>query len=150
LRAYTYLSGTIIYGCRLRIAFRLCVSLLNLPEKLIVTRLVMKFSTFYGTLISTRCIQPTASHPTFVRYNLISFRLHQGLASGLFPSGFPTKTLYTFLVSPCVLHDPPISCSLMLSSAGSVTHSCRLTPYIPSEFNLTRAGRPRIDCRQVQ
>ena len=32
-----------------------------------------------------------------------------GLPSGLFPSGFPTKTLYTLLLSPYVLHAPPIS-----------------------------------------
>jgi hypothetical protein len=30
----------------------------------------------------------------------ISSHLHLGLPSGLFPLGFPTKTLYTFLSSP--------------------------------------------------
>jgi len=34
--------------------------------------------------------------------------LRQGLRSGLFPSGFPTKTLYTPLL-PYMLHVPPIS-----------------------------------------
>ena len=31
---------------------------------------------------------------------MLSSHLHLGLASGLFPSGFPTKTLYTPLLSP--------------------------------------------------
>jgi hypothetical protein len=40
-------------------------------------------------------------HPTFRRSILIlSFHLRQGLPSGLFPSGFPTKTLNTPLPSP--------------------------------------------------
>ena len=48
-------------------------------------------------------------HPTSWRFVLIlSSHLRLGLPSGLFPSGFPTKTLYTSL-SPYVLHVPPIS-----------------------------------------
>jgi hypothetical protein len=40
-------------------------------------------------------------HPTSWRSNLIlSSHLCLGLPSGLFPSGFPTKTLYTPLLSP--------------------------------------------------
>jgi hypothetical protein len=35
--------------------------------------------------------------------------LRLGLPSGLFPSGFPTNILYTFLFSPSVLHALPIS-----------------------------------------
>jgi hypothetical protein len=53
--------------------------------------------------------------PLFLRSILIaSSHLRLGLAS-LFPSGFPTKTLYTFLSSPlpCVPHVPPISFSLI-------------------------------------
>jgi hypothetical protein len=46
--------------------------------------------------------EPTLStlhtQPISLRSILIpSFRLRLGLPSGLFPSGFPTKTLYTFL-----------------------------------------------------
>ena len=37
-----------------------------------------------------------------------------GLPSGLFPSDFPTKTLYTYFFSPYVLHTPPISFLLYL------------------------------------
>jgi len=42
-------------------------------------------------------------------YSYSSSHLHLGLPTGLFPSGFPTKVLYAVLISPCVLHDPPIS-----------------------------------------
>jgi hypothetical protein len=31
---------------------------------------------------------------------MLSIHLHLGLPSGLFPSGFPTNNLYTFLFSP--------------------------------------------------
>ena len=40
---------------------------------------------------------------------LLSFLLHLGLPSGPFPSSFSTKTLYTPLLSPYVLHVPSIS-----------------------------------------
>ena len=40
---------------------------------------------------------------------ILSSHLHLGLSSGLFPSGFPTKTLYTPLFSPYMLHAAPIS-----------------------------------------
>jgi hypothetical protein len=40
-------------------------------------------------------------HPISLMFILIlPFHLHLGLLSGLFPSGFPTKTLYTFLFYP--------------------------------------------------
>jgi hypothetical protein len=38
-----------------------------------------------------------------------SSHLRIGLPSDLFPSGFPTKTLYTFCPLPCVPHVPPTS-----------------------------------------
>jgi hypothetical protein len=42
-------------------------------------------------------------------YLTLSTRLHLGLPSGLFPSGFPINILYVFLFYPFVLHTPPIS-----------------------------------------
>jgi hypothetical protein len=54
--------------------------------------------------------QSSPSHPISLRYILIlSPHLHLGLASGLFPSGFPTKILYAF-----VLHALPIPAHLIL------------------------------------
>ena len=86
-----------------------------LPEQLTGLQLVKKFPAFHGTrrfitaLTSARHlslswaspIQSTCPHPTYWRSILIlSTHLRLGLPSGLFPSGFPTKTLYTPLSSP--------------------------------------------------
>jgi len=46
-------------------------------------------------------IQSLPPHPTSWRSILfLSFHIRRGLPSGLFPSGFPTETLYTPLLSP--------------------------------------------------
>ena len=86
-----------------------------LLEKLTGLQLVKKFPAFHGTrrfitvLTSVRHlslswanpIQSTYPHPTSWRSILIlSTHLRLGLPSGLLPSGFPTKTLYTPLSSP--------------------------------------------------
>ena len=86
-----------------------------LLEKLTGLQLVKKFPVFYGTqrfitaLTSVRHlslswaspIQSIYPHPTSWRSILIlSTHLRIGLPSGLIPSGFPTKTLYTPLSSP--------------------------------------------------
>jgi len=86
-----------------------------LLEKLTRSQLVKKFPTFYGTrrltitftsahhlsLSWTRSIQSMPLHPTSWRSILIlSSYLCLGLPSGLFPSGFPTKSLYTPHHSP--------------------------------------------------
>ena len=84
-------------------------------EKLTGLQLVKKFPAFYGTrrfitaLKSIRHlslswaspIHSTYLHPTSWRSILIlSTHLRLGLPSGLFPSGFPIKTLYAPLSSP--------------------------------------------------
>ena len=102
-----------------------------LLEKLTGLQLVKKFPTFYGTqrfitaLTSVRYpslswaspIQSTYPHPTSWRSILIlSAHLRLGLPSGLFPSGFPTKTLYAppLLTHSCHMHSPSHSFILML------------------------------------
>ena len=86
-----------------------------LLEKLASLQLVKKFPAFYGTrrfltaLTSARHlslswaspIQSSYPNPTSWRSILIlSSHLRLGLPSGLFPSSFPTSTLYTPLPSP--------------------------------------------------
>jgi len=85
-----------------------------LLEKLTGLQLVMKFPAFYGTrrfitaLTRARHLslswvssnQSTYPHPTSWRSTLLSTHLRLGLPIGLFPSGFPTKTLYAPLCSP--------------------------------------------------
>ena len=86
-----------------------------LREKLTGLQLVKKFPAFHATrrfitaLTSVRHlslswaspIQSIHPHPTSWRSILIlSTHLRLGLPSGLLPSGFPSKTLYTGLFSP--------------------------------------------------
>ena len=86
-----------------------------LLEKLTGSQLVKKFPPFYGSrrfitaLTSVRhlslpwasSIQSITPHPTSWRSILIlCSHLRLGLPSGLFPSGFSTKTLYAPLISP--------------------------------------------------
>ena len=81
-----------------------------LLDKLRGFQLVKKFPAFYGTRrfitaftsarhlsLSPVCsIQSIHPHPTSWRSILIiSFHLLLGFSSGLFPSGFPTKIMYT-------------------------------------------------------
>ena len=103
-----------------------------LLEKLNGLQLVKQFPAFYGTrrfiaaLTSVRHlslslaspIQSTYTHPTSWRSILIlSTHLRLGLPSGLFPSGFPTKTLYTPSPHPYAPHAQPISFFSILSPA---------------------------------
>jgi hypothetical protein len=83
-------------------------------EELTSSQLVKKFYAYYGTrrfitaftsarhlsLSWASSIQSISPHPTSQRSILIlSSHLLLGLPSGLFPSGFPTETLYTTLYS---------------------------------------------------
>ena len=103
-----------------------------LLEKLTGLQLVKKFPAFHGTrrfitaLRSVRHlslswaspIQSMYPHPTSLRSVLIlSTHLRLGLPSGLLPSGFPTKTLYTPSPHPYAPHVQPISFFSILSPA---------------------------------
>ena len=99
-----------------------------LLQKLTGLQLVKKFLEFYGTwrfisaLTSVRHlslswaspIQSTYVHPTSRRYILIKTHLRLVLPSGLFPSGFPTKSLYTPSPHPYAPHAQPITFSSIL------------------------------------
>ena len=105
------------------------------------TQLVNKFPTVYGTrkfitafttahhlsLSWASSIQSMPLHPTCWRFSLIlSSHLRLGLPSGLFHSGFPTKTLYTPSPHPYALHAPLISFSILSPEqywVRSTTHS---------------------------
>ena len=97
-----------------------------LPKKLTGSQLAKKFPELYGTrrfitaFTSTRhlslswanSIQFIPPHPTSWKSILILFsHLRPGLPSGLFPSGFPTRTLCTPLPYPYAPRAPPISFS---------------------------------------
>ena len=101
--------------CHGKLSYLLTPRCRVLPGQLTGLQLVKKFHAFHGTrrfitaLTSDRHlslswvspIQSTYPHPTSWRSILIlSTHLRLGFPSGLFPSGFPTKTLYTPLSSP--------------------------------------------------
>ena len=103
-----------------------------LLEKLTGLQLVKKFPAFHGTrsfitaLTSVRHlslswaspIQSIYPHPNSWRSILIlSTHLCLGLPSGLFPSSFPTKTLYTPSSHPYAPHAQPITSFTTLSPA---------------------------------
>ena len=106
------LEGFLLYSIITDLLIPWCRVLL---EKLSGLQLVKKFPAFYGTrrfinaLTSLRHpslswaspIQSIYPHPTSWRSILIlSTHIRLGLHSGLFPSGFPIKPLYTLLSSP--------------------------------------------------
>ena len=116
-----------------------------LLEKLTSLQLVKKFPAFHGTrrfitaLTSVRHLslswaspfQSIYPHPTSWRaIQMLSIHLRVGLPSGLLPSGFSTKTLYTPSPHPYVPHAQPISFFSILSPAQYWVRSTNhLAPY---------------------
>ena len=101
-------------------------------EKLTGLQLVKKFPAFHRTgrfitaLTSVRHlslswanpIQSIYPHPTsWISFLILSTHLRLGLLSGLLPSGFPTKTLYTPSPRPYTPHAQPTSFFSILSPA---------------------------------
>jgi hypothetical protein len=56
----------------------------------------MFIKTRHGQLNPLYTLQPTSLSSSLIQFSY----LRLGLLNGFFPSGFPTKTLYTFLSSP--------------------------------------------------
>jgi len=115
MNGYSHMFGFLIWQENYLLTYLLTAWCRVLLEKLTGLQLVKKFPAFHGTrrfittltsvrhpsLSWTSPIQSIYSHPTSWRSILIlSTHLRLGLHSGLFPSGFSTKTLYTLLFSP--------------------------------------------------
>jgi len=130
----------------------------GLLEKPTCSELVKKFPAFYGTwrFISTftsarnlslswaRSIQYMSPHPTSRRSILIlSSHRCLGIPSGLCPSGFPTKTLYTPLISP--IHATYRSCR----PYSSRFYHPKDAPIIVNEIQHLRIAHYRVQLCSV-
>jgi hypothetical protein len=87
-----------------------------LLEQLTGSQLIKKFSAFYGSrkfVYKCPYLEPDQSNPEPIPFLKIPFLispsdLRLGFSSGLFPSCYPTTTLYTPLLSPTFATYPPI------------------------------------------
>ena len=128
-----------------------------LLEKLTGLQLVKKFPAYHGTrmfittltsvrqlsLSWTSPIQSIYPHPTSWRSILILFtHLRLGLPSGLLPSGFPTKTLYTPSPHPYAPHAQSILFFYILSLATVKKLSCQRHP----QSNTIYIFCPAVTC----
>ena len=123
-----------------------------LLQKLTGLQLVKKFPAFHGTrrfitaLTSVRYmslsqaspIQSIYAHPTSWRSILIlSTHLRLGLPSSLFPSGFPTKNLYTPSPDPYAPYAQPISSFSILSHSQ---YWLRSTNHLAPRYSISSSA----------
>jgi hypothetical protein len=95
--------------------------------------------TRHCSLSWTRWIQFTPSqHISLLFVLILSFHLRLRLRSGLFRSGFRTKILYVFLISPTCATCPPLSSSLR--SYLTVHWTVHLT----CDFDQIRYEEPKL------
>ena len=142
MRGYTYLLTYLLTPW--------CRVLLEKPTSL---KLVKKFPAFHGTRrfitaltsirhLSVSWASPIKSiypHPTSWRSILIfSTHLRLGLPSGLFPSGFPTKTLYTPLLREHLTFFYHNNLICLLNCGVLFCHSLYLVPHVSCFFLCSR------------
>jgi hypothetical protein len=123
-------------------------------QSLRVARLIEKFPALYGTrrfitvFTRTRRIslswarwgQSIPSQPVYLRFIVIlSSYLRLGLPSGLFPSGFPTRILYAFLISPSRATCPAHVILLVFVTLTVLGEVCKIQS--SSLFSISPASR---------
>ena len=151
-----HMDGSVLWTCIL--TYLLTPWCRVLLGKLTGLQLVKKFPAFYGTrrfitaftcfrhpsLSCANPIQSTCPQPTSWRSILIlSTHLSLGLPSGLFPSGFPTRTLYAPSPPPYELHAQPISFFSILSPAQ---YWVRSTDHLAPCYSKCHA----LQCKNLQ
>jgi hypothetical protein len=85
-----------------------CVATQELPSSYGTWRFITVFTrVLHWSLSRVRSIESIPPHPVPQR-SILMLSTHQclGLPSGLFPTGFPIKTLYAFLFSPHACYMP--------------------------------------------
>jgi hypothetical protein len=88
--------------------------------------------------VPARLIQSMPPLPSNLSKNILilSFYLCLGLPSGLLLTGFPAKTLYALLITPCVLHVLPTSVFMFTSPVLNCIQICQYTRKVRVEFHL--------------